>query len=292
MNARANQTYIRRPFAVVFVVVLLISLCAAGIPASADSARSGPAQAAGNGDQWLQAEVTDTPLPTMAPTETESPTPTSVPTDTLTLTPSDTPTETPAVTPTPTEKVIPPAGRSVKSTRKGMQSFAQQASATPDIPVECTGGAKFMAETTGGEGIAGVGLKKLDPDIIHSQMIGMGVPALAAKKLFGKPYIVWGRGSDVYLSRKPEKLIFKPVIKNADAVIALTQQMKEKIGEYYKRDAFVIPNGINLDEYNNLSKKNLRTALKIGQDDKVIIYVCREWSRQFPTLRILLRNCC
>jgi len=118
-------------------------------------------------------------------------------------------------------------------------------------------------------------LKKINPDIIHSQMIGMGVPALAAKKLFGKPYVVWGRGSDVYLSRKFEKLILKPVVKNADAVIALTEQMKGKIEEYYKRDAFVIPNGINLGEFDNLSKENLRIELRIGQDEKVIIYIGR-----------------
>ena len=118
-------------------------------------------------------------------------------------------------------------------------------------------------------------LKNIDPDIVHSQMIGMGVPALAAKKLFGIPYIIWGRGSDVYLTRKYERLFLKPVLKKADAVIALTEQMKEKIGEFYERDAFVIPNGINLEEYAGLSKENLRAELQFGRSDKVIIYIGR-----------------
>jgi glycosyltransferase involved in cell wall biosynthesis len=118
-------------------------------------------------------------------------------------------------------------------------------------------------------------LKAIKPDVVHSQMIGMGMPALVAKKLFGLPYVIWGRGSDVYLTLWYERLFLKPAVKNADAVIALTEQMKEKIGAFYKRDASVIPNGINLDEYAGLSKENLRAELKIEPDDKVIIYIGR-----------------
>jgi glycosyltransferase involved in cell wall biosynthesis len=118
-------------------------------------------------------------------------------------------------------------------------------------------------------------LKDINPDIVHAQMLGMGIPALAAKKLFGKPYVIWGRGSDVYLAKKHERFVLRPAVKNADAVIALTGQMKEKIGEYYKKDAFVIPNGITLDEYVGLSKGNLRAELQMGRSDKVIIYIGR-----------------
>ena len=118
-------------------------------------------------------------------------------------------------------------------------------------------------------------LKGINPDVVHAQMLGMGIPALAAKKLFGKPYISGDGGSDVYLTWKFERLFLEPVLKNADAVIALTEQMKEKIGEFYERDAFVIPNGINLDEYAGLSKENLRAELQFGRSDKVIIYIGR-----------------
>jgi glycosyltransferase involved in cell wall biosynthesis len=53
-------------------------------------------------------------------------------------------------------------------------------------------------------------LKDINPDIVHSQMIGMGIPALVAKKLFSLPYIIWGRGSEVNLTKKYEMLILKP----------------------------------------------------------------------------------
>jgi glycosyltransferase involved in cell wall biosynthesis len=118
-------------------------------------------------------------------------------------------------------------------------------------------------------------LKKIGPDIVHSQMIGMGVPALAAKKLFGLPYIVWGRGSDVHLSGKSVKFILRPVLKNADAVIALTENMKKNMGGFCNRDIFVIPNGIDLDRFNNLSKKDLRSGLQLGQDAKIITFIGR-----------------
>jgi N-acetyl-alpha-D-glucosaminyl L-malate synthase BshA len=118
-------------------------------------------------------------------------------------------------------------------------------------------------------------LKKIGPDVIHSQMIGMGVPALAAGKFFGKPYVIWGQGSDVYLYRRYERLILRPVLKNADAMIALTEHMKGKIEEYYGIKSFVIPNGIDLDRFNNLSKETLRIRFQIGKDEKVIIYVGR-----------------
>jgi glycosyltransferase involved in cell wall biosynthesis len=118
-------------------------------------------------------------------------------------------------------------------------------------------------------------LKKIDPDVIHSQMIGMGVPALAAKKLFGVPYIVWGRGSDVHLSRGYERFILKPVLKKADAVIVLTEDMKKDVGAFCDRDVSVIPNGVDLEKFNNLSKKDLRAKLQIGPDEKVITFIGR-----------------
>lgn len=118
-------------------------------------------------------------------------------------------------------------------------------------------------------------LKKIHPDVIHSQMIGMGVPALAANKLFGMPYVVWGQGSDVYLYQRYERAILRLVLKKAGVVIALTEHMKSKIEEYYGIKSFVVPNGINLEKFEGLSKTELRVKLCIGQDEKIITFIGR-----------------
>ena len=57
-------------------------------------------------------------------------------------------------------------------------------------------------------------LKKVNPDIVHAQGIGMGMPAFLARKFLRKPYVVWGQGSDVYVAWQFKKQISKLVLKN------------------------------------------------------------------------------
>jgi len=40
-------------------------------------------------------------------------------------------------------------------------------------------------------------LKTIKPDIIHVQSVGMGIPGLLAKTFLKKPFVVYGRGSEV-----------------------------------------------------------------------------------------------
>jgi len=42
-------------------------------------------------------------------------------------------------------------------------------------------------------------LRKVNPDLVHIQGTGMGMPGFLAKKLLKKPYLVWRRGTDVRL---------------------------------------------------------------------------------------------
>jgi glycosyltransferase involved in cell wall biosynthesis len=96
-------------------------------------------------------------------------------------------------------------------------------------------------------------LKRTDPDIIHIQNFALGPVGSLAKSILKKPYIVYGRGGDVYLQwkyRQPVSL----TVKNADAVIALTEHMKIEISRLYHNEIFVIPNGINLESYMDIKK--------------------------------------
>lgn len=118
-------------------------------------------------------------------------------------------------------------------------------------------------------------LKKIKPDIVHAQTVGMGIPGYFAKTFLKKPYLIWGHGSEVYYPMLVIKFIyiFKLVLKNADAVIALTEDMKKAIKKIYNRDVLVIPNGIDLEKFKDLSKVTLRKGWKIEDEEKILTFV-------------------
>ena len=117
-------------------------------------------------------------------------------------------------------------------------------------------------------------INKIHPDILHSQSIlRTGLTCFITKKLFKKHYIAYCQGSDIYSSWMFKKVISRLVLKNADAVIALTGDMKREIKKIYDRDIIVIPNGINLERFENLSREDIRRRLKIKEDEKVIVFV-------------------
>jgi len=99
---------------------------------------------------------------------------------------------------------------------------------------------------------------KINPDIIHAQGLSMGIPAYIFKKFFNIPYIMWGRGSDVYLNHKNiEKLLLKKVINNSCSVIALTNYMRKiLIKTYGYENIHVIHNGIEINRLNNKKYSN------------------------------------
>lgn len=115
-------------------------------------------------------------------------------------------------------------------------------------------------------------VKKINPDIVHVQTIFLALSGLMIKKFLHKPYVVYGRGSDVYLAWRFKNIISKPILKNADGVIVLTDDMKREIQKIWDRDVFVVPNGIDLARFENLSKEDIRSKLEI-KDEKIILFV-------------------
>ena len=112
-------------------------------------------------------------------------------------------------------------------------------------------------------------VKKINPDVVHSQDVIMGIPGLIIKKLMRKPYLVWARGQDIYQPEPLFKYIFKVVIMNADFVVALTKNMMDVIQKNYdRRDVIVISNGIDLEKFRNIPKI-------IKRENKCVIYVGR-----------------
>jgi len=100
-------------------------------------------------------------------------------------------------------------------------------------------------------------LKSIQPDIVHVQYIKLGyIPAYFSKKILKKPYIAYGRGSDIYYMSSLMRKISKFFLKHAVKVIALTADMKQELQKIYDGEISVIPNGVELDNYKNLQKKD------------------------------------
>lgn len=98
-------------------------------------------------------------------------------------------------------------------------------------------------------------LTKIKPDVVHCQGISTGISGYWAKKFLKIPYIVYGRGSDVYLNWSFKKLISKMVFENAGAVLVLINDMKDCLKKYNIKEVFVIGNGIDYEKFSKHQKQ-------------------------------------
>lgn len=128
-------------------------------------------------------------------------------------------------------------------------------------------------------------LRKINPDIVHSQGLGMGLRALPAKFVLRQPHIIWGQGSDI--NTRFDQIFSKAVLKSADAVIALTVDMKRRFESIFPRKVFIIPNGVEIDFFNNITRENARLSLGLEKNDKIILCVAN--LRPVKGIKFLIR---
>jgi N-acetyl-alpha-D-glucosaminyl L-malate synthase BshA len=114
---------------------------------------------------------------------------------------------------------------------------------------------------------------RVNPDLIHSQSIPTALHSLLMKKVLKKPYVVWARGSDIYLPSRLDKLFCRFTLKKASTVITLTADMKKNIRSICQQEAIVIPNGIDLDKFNALPRESVRNCLNVREDGKIVLFV-------------------
>lgn len=112
-------------------------------------------------------------------------------------------------------------------------------------------------------------IRKLKPDIIHAQSLELSILALISKRILKTPYVVWGQGSDIYLPGRFTRMTSKPIIQNADAVLALTKDMRQKMQGIYDRDISIVPNGVELERF------KIPPRDKRKDDAKAVIFVGR-----------------
>jgi glycosyltransferase involved in cell wall biosynthesis len=110
-------------------------------------------------------------------------------------------------------------------------------------------------------------IKKIKPDVIHAQGTQMALAAFVASKCTGIPYIFYGRG-EIYTKWFGKRILSSILMNEADRIIAQTVDMAEEMGLYTFRNIDVIPNGIDLERFDNgfpVKSNYLKVAVAVGR---------------------------
>jgi len=128
-------------------------------------------------------------------------------------------------------------------------------------------------------------LKKINPDIIHLQgvvVLGTGLPVLFSHFLLNKPYVVYchgfylyGKDQSIYQRGFGSRFLFNLIIKYSNAIIVLTEFMKNDFANWPNKKIFIVPNGIAIHSANNFDRDVIRNELSIKTDEHILLFVGR-----------------
>jgi glycosyltransferase involved in cell wall biosynthesis len=127
-------------------------------------------------------------------------------------------------------------------------------------------------------------VKQFDIIHIHGHRTILAVIVHHYAKKYGIPYVLQARGSVLpFFQKQKLKKIFDllfgyRILKDASKVLALTKtevEQYKKMGMDENKNE-IIPNGIDLSEYDNLPKREeFRKKYSISDDEKIILYLGR-----------------
>ena len=120
-------------------------------------------------------------------------------------------------------------------------------------------------------------LKKIQPDILHAQMLySEALFGVFYKKLLKIPLVVSPRGSDILLSSNFYKNnVIKFIFNNSDHVLAQTANQKNEILKITKNKVSIIQNGVDILNFFDMDKLYLRNKLGLDQKNFILIFVGR-----------------
>jgi glycosyltransferase involved in cell wall biosynthesis len=126
-------------------------------------------------------------------------------------------------------------------------------------------------------------IEKYDVIHVHEHRTIMTVIIHHYSKKYGIPYIIQSHGSVGYINKGLFKKIFDwlwgyTILHDASKLIALTQTEFNQYVEMGvpKKKIEIIPNGINLSDYQNLPERGrFKMKYSIGKDEKVILFLGR-----------------
>lgn len=139
---------------------------------------------------------------------------------------------------------------------------------------------------------------RINPDILLVQSIGIGIPALLTKKLLKIPYVIWGRGDDVYRPGRFIRITARSILMNADSVLALTENMRKRMMNICPREISIVPNGINLEQFSvrsptRMKEEGTKNILFVGRLHPVkgVQYLIRAMKKvleEIPDAKLIL----
>ena len=120
-------------------------------------------------------------------------------------------------------------------------------------------------------------IKKIDPDIIYARpFTPSGFISTSYSKKYAVPVVTQCDGGDIRPGwlNPYEKLIVKKVIKDSTRIISSSEEMKNIIArDFERKDVVMIPNGINLKEFNTAKPMILKypkpRILFVGRMDEM-----------------------
>jgi glycosyltransferase involved in cell wall biosynthesis len=116
--------------------------------------------------------------------------------------------------------------------------------------------------------------RSVKPDILFIQDVGQGLHGFFSKRLFKTPYVIQSHGYAFHQSRR-WRYVASVVLRDADAVIALNDDMKKELQRIWMREIAVIPNAISSEMFPNISRDVARERLEIEASEKVILCISR-----------------
>ena len=102
-------------------------------------------------------------------------------------------------------------------------------------------------------------------DLIHAHYVFSGIVARFQWKY---PIVLTHHGIEVLIGY--QSILSKIITPLVDKVIVRSQEMKEKLG---RRDAYIIPAGINLDLFKPMPKGEARKRLNLSATNKLVLFV-------------------
>jgi glycosyltransferase involved in cell wall biosynthesis len=115
--------------------------------------------------------------------------------------------------------------------------------------------------------------RSIKPDLLYIQELGQGLHGFFAKRLFKTPYVV--RSTAYYFRRGRWRYVAWVVLRDADAVIALTDDMKKELQRIWMREIAVIPHGVSSEMFSTISRDVAREQLGIEEAEKIVLYIGR-----------------
>ena len=144
--------------------------------------------------------------------------------------------------------------------------------------------------------VARRGIKDFDVIHIHEYRTMLAVVAHHYAKKYGVPYILQPRGSVPTISKSKQKKLFDTlfghaIIKDASKIIASSkiesEQYRDVFPELNNEKVVHIPNGIDLETYQDLPKKGeFKKKYSVNVDEKIILFLSRIHERKGADLLI------